>query len=87
MVDWVHAGLFLIFGIAWVAMALLRPGVNRLQRIGMGFLGVAGLFVFLAMVSSDGEFMPWGFMAVLCAIVGIIAGIGSRIKRWSDPTG
>ena len=44
--DWVHAGLFLISGIAGVATSLFRPEYDRLKRIGLAFLGVAGLFVF-----------------------------------------
>lgn len=46
---------------------------------------MTALSAFGTMVLTDGELMPWGLAAVLCFIIGVVSGIGSKVKRGSEP--
>ena len=83
--DWGYAVLFLLVGTLHVAAALLRPEYDRLLRVSLVFFGLTTISALLMMLSNDVEFVPWGFAAVLCLVIGVAAGVGSRINSLVEP--
>lgn len=68
----VTTGVLALFGVVYVGSSLARSDFDPLRRVGMACLGCAGLFGSLTVWTEAA--LPWGFLAVLCAVAGAWTG-------------
>ena len=79
-IEWFPAAMVLIISVVSLYQAIWKPYYHRLRRLGLLFAGLGAMAVFLAIVIGNGEFVPWGMVAVLCLIGTFATLIGWQLE-------